>query len=240
MNDQTNKLFWQRTAKIYAPFMKGSDKLYEDIVQHCKQYLNRDMNVLELACGSGQLTFRLAGYTRHWEATDFSDKMVAEAQRRSRLTNVSFAVRDATQLPYPGAAYDAVIIANALHIMPEPEKAVTEIFRVLKPGGILLSPTFIWGDDSRQQAGASLLERVGFRVFHRWRADELSGFVETHGFDVLEKNVFGSAIRPLCCLIAQKKTKTRHRKIRRECKWHMQRSKKRINYLGRVRLFMMA
>ena len=39
--------------------------------------------------------------------------------------------------------FDAAVISNALHIMPEPEKALAEIRRVLKPGGILIAPTFM-------------------------------------------------------------------------------------------------
>lgn len=49
-----------------------------------------------------------------------------------------------------GAAYatfDVVVIANALHIMPAPDPAMKEIYRVLKKGGILFAPTFVYGTD---------------------------------------------------------------------------------------------
>lgn len=56
MND--NKKFWQRFAKLYRPFMeKGNGKLYDDICARIAPKLHKDMNVQELACGSGQLSF---------------------------------------------------------------------------------------------------------------------------------------------------------------------------------------
>ena len=67
MND--NKKFWQRFAGLYSPFMeKRNGKLYDEICAEISAKLQPDMNVLELACGSGQLTFRLAGKVKRWEA----------------------------------------------------------------------------------------------------------------------------------------------------------------------------
>lgn len=205
MKDKTNKRFWQRMAKLYAPFIKSADPLYEAICGRCRCYLTREADVLELACGTGQFSFRLAEHAGHWEATDFSERMVAEAQKRQRPQNLTFAVRDATRLPYAAAAFDTVLIANALHIMPSPDKALSEIRRVLKPGGVLLAPTFIWGTDARQQVSEWIIARLGFRVFHKWNAEELADYVETFGFTVLERKIMGGSIRPLCCLIARKR-----------------------------------
>ena len=75
-----NKEFWQRTAKSYGSFMKHSWKLYDTICERIRPGLTREMNVLELACGSGQLSFRLAGCVLLWEAADFSENMIAEAR----------------------------------------------------------------------------------------------------------------------------------------------------------------
>lgn len=78
-----NKKFWQRFAKLYSPFMeKGNGELYDNISKTVKPKLNKDMNVLELACGSGQLSFRLARSVKIWEATDFSENMIAEAKKK--------------------------------------------------------------------------------------------------------------------------------------------------------------
>lgn len=196
--------FWQRVAKFYAPFMKSSGPLYDRITQRCLPCLSADTVVLELACGSGQLTFRLASRVERWEATDFSGKMVAEAKKRASLPNLSFAVRDATALPDADSSFDTVLIANALHIMPQPDKALSEIRRVLKPGGLLLAPTFIWAGNKGHRFRAALMDLAGFKVLHRWDAAAFSEFVEQRGFAVLEREVLPGGVSPLCCLIARK------------------------------------
>lgn len=139
-----NKKFWQRFAKLYSPFMeRGNKETYEQICTEVSPYLNKDTTVLELACGSGQLSFRLAKKAKQWEATDFSENMIAEAKKRPRPKGLYFSVQDATKLPYADETFDAVMIANALHIMPEPDKAMSEICRVLKKAAsCLLLPSF--------------------------------------------------------------------------------------------------
>ena len=105
-----NKSFWQRFAKLYSPFMeKGNKQLYKDICIHIKSTLNKQMDVLELACGSGQLSFRLASYAKTWEATDFSPNMIAEAKKQISPAELTFSVQDATSLPYTDCRYDVVL-----------------------------------------------------------------------------------------------------------------------------------
>ena len=52
------------------------------------------------------------------------------------------AVQDMFNLPYADKSFDVVIVSNALHIVPEPEKALREIRRVLRDDGVLIAPTF--------------------------------------------------------------------------------------------------
>ena len=150
MSKQTdNKQSGSRWASCYGPLMQSSEPLYAAIAQQMQPHLTPEMNVLELACGSGQLSFRLSRLVRDWEATDFSPKMIAQAKLKPRGAGLHFSVQDATSLPYADETFDAVLIANALHIMPRPEKALAEIYRVLKPGGQLFAPTFVHGEVPR-------------------------------------------------------------------------------------------
>lgn len=48
-----NKRFWDRVAKIYTSFMKSSQSLYDEILDHMTKYLKLTAHVLELTCGSG-------------------------------------------------------------------------------------------------------------------------------------------------------------------------------------------
>lgn len=138
-------MFWQRMARHYTTVMGRSAPLYREVCSRIRPHLNRDMNVLELACGTGQLSFPLSPYVRLWEATDFSSNMIAEAKRQVASSRLHFSVQDATDLPYAPETFDAVVISNALHILPEPDKVMAEIRRVLKPRGWLFAPTFVHG-----------------------------------------------------------------------------------------------
>ncbi len=197
-----NKDFWQRTAKSYGPFMKHSGKLYDAICERIRPGLTRDMNVLELACGSGQLSFRLAGCVRLWEATDFSENMIAEARKQPRSSRLHFSVQDATALPYAPDSFDTVVISNALHIMPRPELALAEIRRVLKPGGILYAPTFVHGRGAGFHLRVRLLTLAGFKVYSKWAAKGFERFVSEHNFQIRQAALLGGSLAPLCYLEA--------------------------------------
>ena len=141
-----DKRFWDRYSKNYSALMRRSERMYLQIHKAIRPFLKRDMDVLELACGTGQLSVPLSPYVRTWEATDFSPEMVTQAKKQLHTARLHFSVQDATKLPYGPESFDAVVISNALHIMPQPEKALSEAWRVLKPGGFLFAPTFVWGN----------------------------------------------------------------------------------------------
>ena len=197
-----NKDFWQRIAKFYGPFMKHNWKLYDVICERMRPGLTRDMNVLELACGSGQLSFRLAGAVRLWEATDFSENMIAEVRKQPRSSRLHFSVQDATALPYAPDSFDTVVISNALHIMPRPELALAEIRRVLKPGGILYAPTFVHGRGAGFRLRARLLTLTGFKVYFKWTSEGFERFVSEHNFQIRQAALLGGSLAPLCYLEA--------------------------------------
>ena len=200
--------FWQKTARHYTRSMDRSAPLYAAVCERIRPHLSRDMNVLELACGTGQLSFGLAPCARQWEATDFSEAMIAQAKRYQLHgagapgSRLFFSVQDATNLPYADHSFDAVVIANALHIMPHPETALAEIRRVLKPGGMLFAPTFVHGTARAARLRVRLMSLAGFHVFHRWSAVEFVDYLNAHGFRVAEQSLMGSAVAPLCFVCA--------------------------------------
>ena len=80
MTDNTNKGFWERMARIYTAFMSKNDTAYGQICKLSEQYIDSEKSVLELACGTGQITFLMAGKSGSWEATDYSENMIKEAE----------------------------------------------------------------------------------------------------------------------------------------------------------------
>ena len=204
MKENGNKQFWDRWSGLYDPFMRSNERLYSDIAARMKRRLSRKMNVLELACGTGLISRRIAASVQSLEATDFSPEMIAEAKKKASSSRLHFSVQDATALPYASGSFDAVVIVNALHILPEPETVLAEIHRVLKPGGLLLAPTFVHGEGVGFRVRTGLMKLIGFKVYHKWTASEFAAFVSGHGFTVTEQAAMGSNIAPLCYLTAKK------------------------------------
>ena len=193
--DKENKVFWNKWAKKYDKIMSGSGKTYDFIVREAKKTLNRDMTALELACGTGIISIRLAGYVKLFEATDFSEDMIYEAKKKVYSSRLHFSVQDATKLPYADESFDVVFISNALHIMPEPEKALFEIARVLKQAGILIAPTFTMADSFSGRLRMHIMERFGFKAFHKWTADAFLCYLKENGFVVTKSSSIGKAAK---------------------------------------------
>lgn len=198
-----NKTFWDHWAGQYDPFMRASEPLYDRVALRMRERLNRDMHALELACGTGMISQRIVGSVSSLEATDFSSKMIAQAKKHNASARLHYSVGDATHLPYAEQSFDAVVIANALHVMPEPEKALWEIRRVLKPGGLLLAPTFVHGEGGGFQLRVRLMELAGFHTYFRWSAKTFSAFVAGAGFAVEACELMGGGVAPLCYLEAR-------------------------------------
>lgn len=204
MKDLSNKNYWQRLSKIYAPLMESDKKFYIAICECIKKYLKSDMHVLELACGSGQLSLPLSEYVCSWTATDFSENMIEQAKKRTKKESLSFQVADATSLPFDDQKYDCVVISNALHIMPEPEKAMKEISRVLKDGGILYAPTFLWSEAKASSFRKKLMSLTGFKAYKEWNKDEFCKFVSSYGFKVVEIELIDGELAPVGTLVSTK------------------------------------
>jgi ubiquinone/menaquinone biosynthesis C-methylase UbiE len=165
--------------------------------------LDKDMDVLELATGTGLIAVNIAGYVKSVCATDFSPKMIAAAKKKSVPAHVSFMIEDAAALSFGDKSFDAVIISNALHIVSNPALVLANIRRVLKPGGLLIAPTFSHGHlkNSRGGFNATFLKLIGFETYSMWTPDEFVAFIEANGFAVKKWQVLNAAF-PLVYLEA--------------------------------------
>lgn len=195
MKEKDNKGFWDRWAGCYDMAMSGDKDTYARILNRMKKKLDRNMVVLELACGTGILSVQLAGSVKMLEAIDFSEEMIKQAKKKCHSSRLHFSVQDATSLPYEPKTFDAVVISNALHIMPEPEKALAEIRRVLKPGGILIAPTFTAAGSLSGRIKIRIMEVSGFKVFHKWTPERYLDFLKKNGFEIICGKTFGGTLK---------------------------------------------
>ena len=162
-----HKNFWDRNARIYNRFMRKDRAAYEKMYELIRPIV-KNKTVLELATGTGLIAKNIVNAAAHIEATDASAEMIAEAKRDTRSTKLHFSVQDMFFLPYAEESFDVVIVSNALHIVPQPEKALQEIKRVLKDDGVLVAPTFTHADNAffAQLFGLSAKEAADGAFIH--------------------------------------------------------------------------
>lgn len=120
------KKHWNLYAPIYNLFMKKDEKAYQRMYALIRESTT-GKEVLELATGTGLIANHIADSVKYITATDYSEKMIAEAKKSQQYTNICFEIANACALQYEKTLFDVVIISNALHIIPHPEKVIAEI-----------------------------------------------------------------------------------------------------------------
>ena len=194
MRDHKN--FWDRNAGRYDRFMRKDRAAYDEMYELIRPVV-RHKTVLELAAGTGLIAKHIVNAAAHIEATDASAEMVAEAKRDNHSAKLHFSVQDMFRLPYANQSFDVVSVSNALHIVPQPEKALAEIRRVLKDDGVLIAPTFTHaGNSFSGKVRAFFMKLAGFPLHSRWTSEEYLRFLRQNGWAV-RKSVALKASFPL-------------------------------------------
>ena len=183
------KTFWDRNAGRYDRFMRKDRAAYDEMYELIRPIV-RHKTVLELATGTGLIAKHIVNAAAHIEATDASPEMITEAKRDTRSAKLHFSVQDMFRLPYANQSFNVVIVSNALHIVPQPEKALQEIKRVLKDDGVLIAPTFTHaGNSFSGKVRAFFMKRVGFPLHSRWTSAEYLRFLRQNGWAVRKSAV---------------------------------------------------
>ncbi len=187
MRDHEN--FWDRNAARYDRFMRKDRAAYDEMYELIRPIV-RHKTVLELATGTGLIAKHIVNAAAHIEATDASAEMIAEAKRDNHSTKLHFSVQDMFRLPYAEESFDVVIVSNALHIVPQPVKALAEIHRVLKDDGVLIAPTFTHaGNSFSGKVRAFFMKLAGFPLRSKWTSAEYLRFLRQNGWTVRKSTV---------------------------------------------------
>ena len=183
------KTIWDRFAPVYSLAMKSQKNIYDYMYRHIGDAVTGKV-VLELATGPGLIANNIADKAAKVVATDFSPEMINQAKKNSTAGNVVFEIADASDLCYADKSFDVVVIANALHVIPNPEKVLGEIDRVLKDGGLLICPTYIHRNAEKQEnLWAKLLKALGVNFAHQWTAEEFAAFIQGNGWKINKSEV---------------------------------------------------
>ena len=184
-----HKNFWDRNAGRYDRFMRKDRAAYETMYGLIRPVV-KGKTVLELATGTGLISKNIVNAAAHIEASDTSAEMIREAKRRNHSAKLHFSVQDMFCLPYADESFEVVIVSNALHIVPQPEKALAEIHRVLRDDGVLIAPTFTHAENSFfGNSKAFFLKLAGFPLHSRWTSEEYLCFLQQNGWSVRKSDV---------------------------------------------------
>ena len=184
---------WNVFAPVYEFTMRSQKNIYDYMYKRIGE-VSKGKAVLELATGPGMIARHIAPSASSVIATDFAPKMIETARKAKNPENVHFEVADATSLRFEDDSFDVVVIANALHIIPNPEKALAEIRRVLKNGGVLVAPNFIFREGGKRNLLQKLLSLVGVRFAHEWMEREYKSFLNANGWTITKDCVIKGRI----------------------------------------------
>lgn len=103
---------------------------------------------LDVGCGTGALTRAILAHARPRKVTgvDASPKYVAYARKTVVGGRATFQVGDAQELPFPDGAFDLAVSGLVLNFVPEPQRMVSELLRVVRPGGTVA--LYVWDYNS--------------------------------------------------------------------------------------------
>lgn len=179
------KTFWDRFAFAYDIAEGLNKKVYQAMLSQTAALIPQQARVLECAAGTGAISIAAAPKAESVLCTDLSIPMLDRAQKkakRRRLDNIMFAERDLLNLPDGDESFDVVIAANVIHLLDNPNDAITELWRVTKRNGLLIIPTFLTGGS---KTGFSVLIKIykmlGFRPKYSFTESRYKRMLESCG-----------------------------------------------------------
>ncbi len=140
------------------------------------------LNILDVGCGTGELSLVLAEMSHNVVGLDLSDKMLARARDKARSSrlNVKFTPGDAESLKFETGKFDAVVSRHVLWTLPHPDEAMKEWTRVVKAGGTVIAIDGRWRDGSLPGKARRLASELGMLLCERqnpwknWYPSELN------------------------------------------------------------------
>ena len=152
--------------------------------------ITQDTKLLDIAGGTGDVTFQACAQKPPARAvlSDYTPAMLEVAQTRldageARAVPVELAVVDGQDIPYDDESFDVITMSYGIRNMPERERALSEMYRVLRPGGALCVLEF--------STPPNPIMRLGYRLYLRWGIPAWGKIVtgDASGFIYLAKSI---------------------------------------------------
>lgn len=202
----TEHQYWEDRSETFdedTSYIVGDD-LNNDIKRWLQNKFERTDAVLELGCGTGTFSEAIAPLAKNLIATDMSEPMLDLARAKlGKHSNTQFQRQDAYRTSFNESTFDAVLIANLLHVVHDPASILQECSRVMKDGGKVVVAE-VTSKGTPLVAGI----RLGLRYLRRWGRPpasnhnmslaELVRLTQEAGFIVAEKDLLGRTVKAAC------------------------------------------
>ena len=199
-----SKTFWDKMAPKYAESQMRSVDDYEHTLARTLSHLTPEMRVLEMGCGTGTTALRLAPHVKAFVGTDQSSEMIRIARDKAadEHSNLEFRVLGAAESAQLEEGFDVVMGFNLFHLVPDADAVLADIFKMLKPGGLMISKTPCLMDKAfgwkRFLVAGMLpvLKRIGKAPdVGLWRIADVDRRIADAGFETLESGNFPAISR---------------------------------------------
>lgn len=194
-------MFWDYIANFYDFFENlYNSKVNRELCKKVAERMSSNDNVLECACGTGMISVYIATKCKSLIATDFSQGMLAKSRKRcKKIKNIRVEKANILQLQYPNESFDKVVAANVIHLLDQPDIAISELIRVCKKGGKIIIPTYI----IMKEHGIStilirLINHFTKTFLYQFNEQSYKNFFNKQGYSQIDFEVING--RTACCI----------------------------------------
>ena len=202
-------MFWNKISPLYDLFEKVyNGKVYSGTGAKVAEFIEPNDTVLECACGTGAISIYIAKKCRRLIATDFAAGMLRQAEKKCRkYENTIFRRADITHLKCKDNRFDKVVAGNVIHLLPNPEQALHELERVVKPGGRIIIPTYINMSKGTGTAAVKFITLLGADFKRQFDLESYKQFFADMGYANVEYHVVDGRMPCAIAVITKKRTK---------------------------------
>lgn len=197
--------YWDKVAESYDEHLKKSEGAYAQAIELARKELWVEDVVLDIGTGTGEIPFAIANRVASVVAIDSSRKMIELAKTKAqqkKTQNIEFVVKDCNLIDYPAKSFDVIIIANLLHLIPNPDRFLRNVSSLLKTDGKLIAPTYLHAHDPRTLELSKSMEAMGHPIENRFSMDSFVAMVEGSGYVVKTSEILPN-IMPMLYLSAK-------------------------------------
>ncbi|WP_026971324.1 class I SAM-dependent methyltransferase [Aliagarivorans marinus] len=140
--------FWDKVAEKYSRSPVSDEAAYQKKLKQTQQYMSSHMRVLEFGCGTGTTAIHHAPHVAHIDAIDLSNNMLDIARDKAQqagVSNITFHQGTLEQFNVESESMGMVLGLSILHLLPNRDATLSEVARILKPGGVFVSSTACLG-----------------------------------------------------------------------------------------------